>query len=143
MSQIISKFITDASVTNVKVATGLDAAKIGSGTVSNTEFGYLGGVTSDIQTQLTAAAPKTWGKEPITLDSTDITNQYVDLAQVAIASSIDFVVNGLVQAEGTDYTVSLTGGAGGKTRLTFAGDLATAGAAALVDTDIVHIKYQY
>lgn len=31
---------------------GIDAAKIGSGNVSNTEFGYLDGVTSAIQTQL-------------------------------------------------------------------------------------------
>lgn len=32
--------------------TGIDAAKIGSGVVSNTEFSYLDGVTSAIQTQL-------------------------------------------------------------------------------------------
>jgi len=32
--------------------TGIDATKIGTGTVSNTEFGYLDGVTSAIQTQL-------------------------------------------------------------------------------------------
>ena len=32
--------------------TGIDAAKIGTGVVSNTEFGYLDGVTSAIQTQL-------------------------------------------------------------------------------------------
>lgn len=34
--------------------TGIDAAKIGSGDVSNTEFGYLNGVSSAIQTQLDA-----------------------------------------------------------------------------------------
>lgn len=34
------------------VDAGLDAAKIADGTVSNTEFQYLGNVTSDIQTQL-------------------------------------------------------------------------------------------
>jgi len=32
--------------------TGIDAANIGSGSVSNTEFGYLDGVTSAIQTQI-------------------------------------------------------------------------------------------
>jgi hypothetical protein len=36
------------------VAAGLNATKIGAGTVSNTEFGYLDGVTSAIQTQLDA-----------------------------------------------------------------------------------------
>lgn len=41
-----------ARVTNKFIAPGIDAAKIGSGSVSNTEFGYLDGVTSDIQAQL-------------------------------------------------------------------------------------------
>jgi hypothetical protein len=35
---------------------GLDATKIGAGTVDNTEFGYLNGVTSSIQTQISAKA---------------------------------------------------------------------------------------
>ncbi len=38
---------------NIKVGAAIDAAKIHDGTVSNTEFGYLDGVTSPIQTQLT------------------------------------------------------------------------------------------
>lgn len=41
-----------AGITNNEVATGIDAVKIGTGTVDNTEFGYLNGVTSAIQTQL-------------------------------------------------------------------------------------------
>lgn len=48
--------IGDAQVTNVKIAAGVDAAKIGNGTVSNTEFQYLNGVTSAIQTQLNGKA---------------------------------------------------------------------------------------
>jgi hypothetical protein len=44
--------VKDAGITNAKIATGVDAAKIGSGAVSNTEFGFLDGVTSAIQTQL-------------------------------------------------------------------------------------------
>lgn len=36
---------------------GIDAAKIGSGVVSNTEYDFLGNVTSDLQTQLAAKAP--------------------------------------------------------------------------------------
>lgn len=143
MSQIVTKFIANTAVTNAKVATGIDAAKIADGSVSNAEFQYLSGVTSDIQTQLNAASPRTWAKENLTLDGTDITNQYKDLAEVAIASSIDVVVNGVVQTETVDYTVNLTGGAGGNTRLTFAGDLATGGGAALVATDVLRVKYQY
>lgn len=90
-----------------------------------------------------ASAQKTWGYEALTLSGTDITNQYKDLAQVAITDSIEFFVGGVWQRPVTDYTISYTGGAGGKTRLTFAGDLATGGAAALVSTDMINIRYQY
>lgn len=50
-----SKLAADA-VTNVKIAAAaaIDAAKIADGSVSNTEFQYLNGVTSAIQTQIDA-----------------------------------------------------------------------------------------
>ncbi|WPU64939.1 tail fiber domain-containing protein [Peredibacter starrii] len=53
---------------NPTIAAGLDAAKIGGGSVSSTEFNYLDGVTSSIQTQLT-------GKEPTITAGT--TAQYI------------------------------------------------------------------
>lgn len=86
-----------------------------------------------------SAAPNA-NKNTFTLVSGDITNQYIDLSYVAITDSIDFVVDGVIQREGADYTVNYTGGAGGNTRITFAGDLATGGAAELVAGDIVVIK---
>jgi len=43
-------------VTRVPLPTGIDAAKIADGTVSNAEYQYLNSVTSDIQTQLNAKA---------------------------------------------------------------------------------------
>lgn len=52
MSQIVTKFITDSAVTNAKIATGIDASKLGDGSVSNTEFQRLNGLTGDIQTQI-------------------------------------------------------------------------------------------
>jgi hypothetical protein len=100
-------------------------------------------LTTDNVTAGTNQYQKTWGKESLTLNGTDITNQYKDLAQVVIAGSLDLVVSGLVQIEGVDYSLNLTGGAGGKTRLTFLGDLATAGAAALISGDVLRVKYQY
>lgn len=48
----ISASVNDGSITNAKLSSGIDAAKIASGTVSNTEFDYLANVTSDIQSQL-------------------------------------------------------------------------------------------
>ncbi len=44
--------IADSAVTDAKVATAISAAKIADGSVSNTEFQYLNGVTSNVQTQL-------------------------------------------------------------------------------------------
>ena len=43
---------------SVAPATGIDATAIGSGTVSNTEFGYIDGVTSAIQTQIDSKTNK-------------------------------------------------------------------------------------
>jgi hypothetical protein len=44
------------TVSNSQVATGIDAVKIGAGTVSNNVFGYLANVSGDIQTQLNSKA---------------------------------------------------------------------------------------
>jgi len=43
-------------LTAANMPTAIDAAKLGGGAVSNTEFGYLDGVTSAIQAQLDAKA---------------------------------------------------------------------------------------
>lgn len=86
------------------------------------------------------------GKETFILSSGDITNQFLDLAQVAQTNSIDFKVKGggaLLEGASYDYSVSYTGGAGGKTRVTFLNDLATGGVSALVAADVVQIAYRY
>jgi hypothetical protein len=49
--------IENLAVTNAKIASNIDAAKISSGNVSNTEFDYLDGVTAAIQTQLNNKQP--------------------------------------------------------------------------------------
>lgn len=48
--------ITNIENADIKVGAAIDAAKIHDGSVSNTEFVYLDGVTSNIQTQLTTNA---------------------------------------------------------------------------------------
>ncbi len=48
--------ITFGAIVNHLVNTGIDAAKLADGSVSNAEFQYLGSVTSDIQTQLDGKA---------------------------------------------------------------------------------------
>jgi pectin methylesterase-like acyl-CoA thioesterase len=52
-----SAAVNDGSITDSKLASGIDAAKIDGGTVTNTEFGYLSNVTSDIQAQLDGKQP--------------------------------------------------------------------------------------
>jgi hypothetical protein len=65
-------------------------------------------------------------EEEFTLSGTDISNGYVDLSKVASRDSIAlFPRFGIKQKLVVDYTVSYTGGASGKTRVTFAGDLAS------------------
>ena len=55
-SQITSAKIADGAIVNadVNASAAIDATKIHDGTISNTEFGHLNGVSSNIQTQLDA-----------------------------------------------------------------------------------------
>lgn len=79
--------------------------------------------------------------EDITLDAFDITNQYVDLANSVQTDSIILSIYGAVQRPGVDYSIDYTGGAGGTTRITFLGDLATGGVSALEAGDVLSFNY--
>jgi hypothetical protein len=86
--------IDNEAVTNAKVASGIDAVKIGSGAVDNTEFGYLNGVTSAIQTQLDAkvnenAAIVGATKTKITFDAKGLVTSGADATTADIADSTD------------------------------------------------------
>lgn len=77
----------------------------------------------------------------ITLSAGDIANQYVDLSATAYSASSVLVspVGGPIQELGVDYTVSLTGGVSGFTRISFAGDLASV----LVAADKLIVRFEY
>jgi hypothetical protein len=84
--------IDNGVVNNDKIATGIDAAKLGDGTVSNTEFQYLNGVTSAIQTQLDAkvdenAAITGATKTKITYDAKGLVTAGADATTADIADS--------------------------------------------------------
>ena len=53
--------IADGNVTSAKLAAGVDAAKLATGIVSNAEFDFLNGVTSDIQGQIDGKLAKAGG----------------------------------------------------------------------------------
>jgi hypothetical protein len=79
-------------------------------------------------------------KQTLTMDATDITNQYKDLAELIAADSLDVHYNGVLMVEGVAYSLSTVGGV---TRVTFLGDLATGGAFALVNGSVLYAKYRY
>lgn len=151
--------VKDAGITLAKLASdSVDENKIVSTTLSTT--GALdGGSGTKISVRVDAATVKKNAsnnlealkhlEEENVLDATDITNQYVDLAHAVWGTSASvnsvslYVVGGPMQRKAVDYTVSLTGGAGGVTRISFAGDLATGGNAALIATDVLVIAYDY
>lgn len=86
--------IDNGVVTDAKLGTGIDAVKIGAGGVSNTEFGYLDGVTSGIQTQLDSkvdenAAITGATKTKITYDAKGLVTAGADATTADIADSLN------------------------------------------------------
>lgn len=90
---------------NANIASGVDAAKIADGSVSNTEFQHLNGVTGDLQTQLDgkAAASHTH----TTSDVTDYTETTQDLVGAMTTGNTESLISVLYQdADGTlDFAV--------------------------------------
>jgi hypothetical protein len=86
--------IDNGVVSNAKIGTGIDAAKLADGTVSNAEFQYLNGVSSAIQTQLDGkvdenAAITGATKTKITYDAKGLVTAGADATTADIADSTD------------------------------------------------------
>lgn len=64
--------LPSGSVSNSELASGIDAAKLGDGSVSNTEFQRLNGVSGDIQTQIDGKQATITGAAT-TIDTEDLT----------------------------------------------------------------------
>lgn len=75
------------------IPSAIDATKIGTGTVDNTEFGYLNGVTSDIQTQIN-------GKQ----NTIGLTTVGTSLATLANPSAVRYI---RINADNTATAISL------------------------------------
>lgn len=89
-----------------------------------------------LETAVEAATGSSQGRQVLTLTGTDITNGYVDLAQEALANSVQLSTFGVVQEPGVDFTESVPVAV---TRITFAGDLLANAAAG----DKLVIYYEY
>jgi hypothetical protein len=86
--------IDNAAVNNDKIATAIDAAKLGDGSVSNAEFQYLNGVSSAIQTQLDGKVDENSAitgatKTKITYDAKGLVTGGGDATTADIADSTD------------------------------------------------------
>jgi len=84
--------ISNIENADIKAGAAIDASKLADGSVSNTEFQYLGNVTSDIQTQLNTNA-------------TNISNHLSDTTDAHDASAISNVPSGNLAA--TDVQAAL------------------------------------
>jgi hypothetical protein len=107
--------IDNGVVSNAKLGTGIDAAKLGDGSVSNTEFQTLNGVTSAIQTQLDAkvdenAAITGATKTKITYDAKGLVTAGADLTATDLPSGIDAtkIADGSVTNTEFQYLGSVT-----------------------------------
>ena len=85
-------------------------------------FGLIDGTTKILGNEVVG---RRRFEEGFTLSAGDISNGYVDLAKVASRDSVIlFPRDGIRQKIGVDFSVSYTGGASGKTRVTWIGDYA-------------------
>ena len=87
--------ITNIANASIKASAGIDATKIANGTVTSTEFQYIGGLTSDAQTQLNA-------KQAIVADVSNTEIGYLDGVSSAIQTQLDAkqaVVSGVDNTE--------------------------------------------
>lgn len=100
--------IANGVVTDAKVATGISAAKIGAGSVDNTEFGYLDGVTSAIQTQINS---KQDASTAVTLTGTQtLTNKTLQYLQQEVATDTTTTGSNTTLAAFTTGIVRITDG---------------------------------
>lgn len=93
----VATTITALAVTNAKVATGIDAVKLADGSVSNTEYQYIGTLSSNAQDQLDAKVSKSTTLSAITVDGT----VSGEIAVVTMAASC--AVYDLVYSSATGY----------------------------------------
>jgi len=80
------------TIGNSQVATGIDAAKIADGTVSNTEFQYINSLSSNAQTQLSGKLTASSNLSDIGTASTARTN--LGLGTMAVQASSNVTITG-------------------------------------------------
>jgi hypothetical protein len=117
---ISNVYIGALSKTNDSIPTGISATKLADGTISDTEFQYLNGVSSAIQTQLDAkqatitGSASTIDTESLTADRAVISNGSQKIAVSDVTSTELGYLDGVTSAVQTQIDskqATLTGGA--------------------------------
>jgi len=117
---ISNVYIAALSKTNDSIPTGVPATKIADGSISNTEFQYLNGVSSNIQTQLDAkqatitGSASTIDTESLTADRAVISNSSQKIAVSDVTSTELGYLDGVTSAIQTQLDAkqaTITGGA--------------------------------
>lgn len=102
--------ITNIENADIKTGAAIDAAKIHDGSVSNTEYGYLNGVTSPIQTQIDAKAELVGATDNRLIKSdgaTDIQQTGITVDDSNNVTGVnDLTVDGNLTVNGTTTTVN-------------------------------------
>jgi hypothetical protein len=90
-SQITSAKITDGAIVNadINASAAIAATKIHNGSISNTEFGYLNGVSSAIQTQMDAKAATSYVNDAVAGLRTRIIAECASTANVNISNALE------------------------------------------------------
>lgn len=124
--------IPESIITNAKIASSaaIDATKIHDGTISNTEFGYLNGVTSAIQTQLDAkqatitGSASTIDTESLTANRAVISNGSQKIAVSSVTDTELGYVSGVTSALQTQLNAKINTSAIGSSVQAYDADLA-------------------
>jgi len=90
-NSVNSSKIVDDSIVNADInsSAAIDSSKIHDGTISNTEFGYLNGVSSAIQTQIDTKAATSYVNDAVAGLRTRIIAECASTANVTISSAIE------------------------------------------------------
>lgn len=114
--------ITDAGVTSIttnsivnadiNASAGIDAIKIANGTVTSTEFQYIGGLTSDVQTQISDITTLENGKIYVGNNLNAVTEVTLSgdatITSTGIVDLTDASVLNIIKVHGNSYSIPIS-----------------------------------
>lgn len=124
--------VTSGTFDTARIPSGIDAAKIGGGAVSNAEFGFLDGVTSAIQTQLNGKAASSH-----THSAADITSGTLSTARLPTGIDAANIGTGVVSNAEFGFLDGVTSGIQGQINGKQAADSDLTAIAGLATTGLI------